>query len=123
MIPQSGLIATVQTQAPPPLHLGSQKLPMFSSSWLMPPPHPNPRLPDTELVNDGLWGWRRSLGRVSAVRGRGGGAAAWEKQEKEPRIFQTGWASPIPSSMKAGKPRGCGDGAGGCSGKSRLSET
>lgn len=39
--------------------------------------------------------------------------------EKEPRIFQTGWASPAPPA--AWKPRDCGGGGGGCSGKSHLS--
>lgn len=37
----------------------------------------------------------RRLGRMSTVRGRRGGAAAWEKPQQEPewepRSFPTGW--------------------------------
>ena len=48
------------------------------------------------MMGCGAGAWR--LGRVSTVRGRGGGAAAWEKPQKElewePRIFQAGRASP-----------------------------
>lgn len=93
MIPQSGANCYCPNPGASAPHLGSQKLPMFSS-WLMPPPP----TPDTELLNDGLWGWRRSPGRASVVRGRGGGAAAWEKPREGAPYLPDRLGRPAPQS-------------------------
>lgn len=60
-----------------------------------------------------------ALGGLVWCVGEEGARQPGKSPEKEPRIFQTGWAGPLPRA--AWKPRGCGGGGGGRSGKSHLS--
>ena len=91
-------------------HLGSQKLPMFSS-WLM---HPPPPTPHTGLANDGLWSWRLAprAGQHSAWERRGRGSLGKAPEGAGVGAQDLPGRPGQPCSLAVWKPRGSGGGGG-----------
>lgn len=81
---------------------------------------PQSPTPHTELVNDGLWGWRLAQWAGSTVRGGSGGAAAWEKTREGVRVVDLPEGPGWPCALAVWRPQGVTRGWG-CSGRSSPS--